>query len=363
MSVNDRGQLGRLLLVGMGQRGGAAVAPPRSAEEWLRLIQLADRHLVLPAFERALARLDMRPGVAELAEALTTVAQANAERNEMLRAQLIAVGRSLNEAGFEPCLLKGAIRLVDDLYPDPAWRYMSDLDILLPEEQVNAAWQHLAGLGYRQKDIGTSSPRHDHHHLPALRHPDFPAWIEVHEALHHSRGDRLLPADEVWSASSAIEFDGARFRVPSNDHQLAHAVGHQFLQHGSHWSGTLRLRDLFEVYCLAARADCDVTACRKRFASIGCESDFSACLLLVDEVFGSAWEAKPSGYARLLARVASTEHEKASTQMIRWYCHSCFRGIGHLFVQPRRFLNRITSRSFYVRRFDEFRRLYGAIGR
>lgn len=359
---SDRGRLGRLLAAGSAAEGGGA-APPQSREQWLRLIRLADKHLVLPAFERALVRLESLPDDPAITDVLTTVARANAERNAMLRTVLLGVGRRFNRAGLEACLLKGAIRLVDDLYPDPAWRYMSDLDILLPEEQAEEAWQHLVGLGYRQKDMGTASPRRDHHHLLPLRHPDLPAWIEVHKALHHSRGDRLLPADEVWSASSAIEFEGALFRLPSSDHQLAHAVGHQFLQHGSHWSGTLRLRDLLEVYCLAARPDGDIAACRERFAAIGCAAQFDACMLLVDRAFGSRWASRPSGYSRLLARVGAMEHERTSVQAVRWYSSLYVRGIAYLFANPKRLIGQMASRSFYGRRLDEFRRLYGAFGR
>lgn len=361
--LSDRGRLGRLLVAGRESWGGRTVQPPQSGADWLRLIRLADKHLVLPALERALVRLDSLPDDPAIADVLTTVARANAERNTALRAQLVTVGRSLNDAGFEACLLKGAIRLVDDLYPDPAWRYLSDLDILLPEAQAHEAWRHLVGLGYREKPLDSALPRLDHHHLPALRHPHCPAWIEVHKALGYSRGGRLLPAGDVWSASDVIEVGGSTFRVPTTDHQLAHAIGHQFLQHRGHLSGTLLLRDLLEVYCLAARPDGDVAACRERFAAIGRVDQMDACLLLVDRAFGSGWASEPSRYSRLLATVGAAEHEKASIQAIRWYITFNVKGIGYLFANPKRLIRNVTSVSFYGRRIGEFRRLYNAIGR
>ncbi len=360
--MSDREQLGRLLVAGMGPGGGVAEAtPPQWAIDWPRLIGLADRHLVLPALERALVRLDRLPADPELVDVLATVSEANALRNEALRTQLGALGRSLNEAGLEACLLKGAIRLVDDLYPAPAWRYMSDLDILLPEEQAHEAWRHLQTLGYRAKVVADALGIPDHHHLPPLLHPERAGMIEVHTALGHPRERRLLPADEVWRSSHVISVDGARFRVPTTDHQLVHAIGHQFLQHRGHWSGSLRLRDLLEVYCLAARADCDVAACRERFAAVGCEPQATACLLLVDRTFGSRWASRSGRRAWLLAIVAEPEHEMTRVGAVRRQCWFWLNDIRYLLGRPGRLARKMMTGSFYTRRFREIRRLCGAI--
>jgi hypothetical protein len=74
---------------------------------------------VLPALAAALRDLDLIGSLdAELAEFLLAVHAANLERNEELRGELAAAVGALNRTGIEPMLLKGAIRLVDDLYPD-----------------------------------------------------------------------------------------------------------------------------------------------------------------------------------------------------------------------------------------------------
>ena len=49
-------------------------------------------------------------------------------------------------------LLKGAIRLIDGLYPNPGWRFMRDLDLLLPKERLNDAVTALAAVGYESRD-------------------------------------------------------------------------------------------------------------------------------------------------------------------------------------------------------------------
>ena len=47
--------------------------------------------------------------------------------------------RQLNEIDIVPVALKGAIRLVDGLWPDPALRFMHDLDLLVPSREPRRA--------------------------------------------------------------------------------------------------------------------------------------------------------------------------------------------------------------------------------
>ena len=51
-------------------------------------------------------------------------------------AQLAHVAAALNEIDIVPVALKGAIRLIDGLWPDPALRFMHDLDLLVPRREL-----------------------------------------------------------------------------------------------------------------------------------------------------------------------------------------------------------------------------------
>ena len=59
-----------------------------------------------------------------------------------------SVAAALNEIDIVPVALKGAIRLVDGLWPDPALRFMHDLDLLVPADGLwrGAAAADGAGL-------------------------------------------------------------------------------------------------------------------------------------------------------------------------------------------------------------------------
>ncbi|HPD17578.1 MAG TPA: nucleotidyltransferase family protein [Planctomycetota bacterium] len=115
-----------------------------------RLVDLADRHGVLPAVARGLRLL-------EAAEPAVAAALALAEERLLrgvafalrLRMQLAAIAAALAEAGVPALVLKGP-EFADRLYAEPALRPFTDLDFLLPREALGAAGAVLEGLAYRR---------------------------------------------------------------------------------------------------------------------------------------------------------------------------------------------------------------------
>ena len=196
---------------------------------WEDVAARATNEFVLPAFAAAVRELGLHGSLEpELRAFLAMAHAANIKRNGGLRGQLAAVVGALNRAGVEPVLLKGAIRLVDGLYPDPGWRIMRDLDLLVPGDRLGDAVAALNGAGYApQPPAPGEPPRVGHHHYPELTRPDHRATVEVHAELFQTeRQRRLLRAAEVSGASRPKTFDGVRARLPSVDHQIVHLVGH-----------------------------------------------------------------------------------------------------------------------------------------
>ena len=88
-----------------------------------------------------------------------------------------------------------AARLLDHLYPDDSWRFMIDLDLLLPPSQIGAAVALLKKAGYVVCDpVGDGKP---HHHHPPLVHPARGASVELHRCFGGGLQQRLLAMDEV----------------------------------------------------------------------------------------------------------------------------------------------------------------------
>ena len=125
----------------------AAVANPR--QPWPRLARLSGVHLLTPAVGAALEELGLAGSIPpDLSDYFAAMRSAGEERNGDLRADLFRIVAILNEAGVEPILLKGALRLVDGLFPDDSWRFMHDLDLLVPAAGVGRSTRALpVGLG------------------------------------------------------------------------------------------------------------------------------------------------------------------------------------------------------------------------
>jgi hypothetical protein len=70
---------------------------------------------------------------------------------ELHQQKLTRIGTALVENGLHPVILKGAALAVS-VYPEPSQRTMSDVDLMLPEAEMEAAVAVMVALGYRQQD-------------------------------------------------------------------------------------------------------------------------------------------------------------------------------------------------------------------
>ena len=229
--------------------------------DWERVVGHASAQLVLPALAAALQDLGLAGSLdEELSAFLDAIHAANMERNDELAA---AVG-ILNQAGIEPVLLKGAIRLVDGLYPDIGWRMLRDLDLLVPEARFAQAIELLQAAGYALAGgIRESVP---------VRRRGTLVEVEIHRELFSSpREVRLLQAREMLDASRPAAFGGVSVRLPSIEHQLIHLIGHSQLRHFGHAFGRIAWRDRLETAALirAAAGSIDWQAVLTRFAAPG----------------------------------------------------------------------------------------------
>ena len=217
------------------------------AARWEDVVARARGELVLPAFGAAMRDLGLLGSLEPRARALLAIAHAaNIERNSKVREQLAALARVLNRAGIEPVLLKGAIRLIDGLYPDSGWRMMRDLDILVPEAAFLDAIRALSDAGYR-----LARPVEPNRKEASVRREGFSLPFEIHRELFvTARRQRLLRGSEVISGSRPAMIDGARIRLPSITHQLVHLIGHSQIGHRGHAYGRIMLRDRLEAAAL-----------------------------------------------------------------------------------------------------------------
>jgi hypothetical protein len=225
----------------------AALVDP--AADLVGLAGLAGRHCITPMLAACAADPELRQRLPEdFCLYLEFVHAENSRRNHALRRQLAQAAACLNGIGIEPLLLKGAIRLVDGLYPDPSWRFMRDVDLLVPRDRLSDAVARMASLGYRFTRDAASWPE-QHKHLPPLARDGDAAVVEIHADLLPDRQE-LCPAEEMLARSRPVDLDGARVRVPDPADQLAHLIGHDRFDPYLQPSGTFMLRSVFEAALL-----------------------------------------------------------------------------------------------------------------
>jgi hypothetical protein len=233
------------------------------------LLRLAWEHRVAPAFAEALTgrRLPVELNISEeLIASLDLLRRRHRRRTHILRRQLLQAVRLLNGIGVEPTLLKGTIRLVDGLYPSPAWRFMRDLDLLVPQERLTEAAGLLMANGYSPKFLAAEW-RDDHHHAAPLQRGADEALVELHHAILGEAAD-LLSASEMAHAALPRVIEDARLRIPRSDHQLIQLVAHDRFDGELTRGGTFLLRSAVETELLA-RIDGVLTAAVTRFRRSG----------------------------------------------------------------------------------------------
>jgi hypothetical protein len=306
--------------------------------DWVGVVRLGSDHFVLAALAAALRYLGLAGALEpELRAFLGAVHALNEDRNGELYRQLAEVVARLNQIGIEPVLLKGAIRLVDGLYPDPGWRMMQDLDLLVPKMRLGEVVVVLRELGYVAKsranvaDFGNLR----RYHYPKLAHPRRRAVLEVHgELLETPRQRRLLLAEELIEASRPIVFDNLQARLPSIEHQFVHLIGHCQILHQGHAYGRIALRDRLEAAALLRRSSGRVRW-QSIFDHFGVAGYWRPLLIfllaLEDAGFGPApVPARLDFFTRLQGRRVSLQARSPTAMWINLraiYCASVLKGV------------------------------------
>jgi hypothetical protein len=147
-------------------------------------------------------------------------------RNMLVDTETEGVLRLLADRGTPYVLIKGtARRAASALYPYADARATNDVDLLLPEPEVQPAWEYLLSLGWSRATARAT--RIGHYHPPPLLGPHG-VGVELHSSTR-----RTLPAAECWRRMAGgaiiVEWHGLSVRVPEATellwHGLTHAVG------------------------------------------------------------------------------------------------------------------------------------------
>jgi hypothetical protein len=155
-----------------------------------------------------------------------------------------------------PLLLKGGAALATGLFPDPGSRFMWDLDLLVPEGQLECSVAALLEAGYAvpPKYALVTDWSLCHHMAPMIR-PDGAAAVELHRRIVKPKWGVLSPED-IWRNAvpcSTRHLPGAVAVVLEPTDELIHCFVHSQLCHDNHACLRIDLRHLHHFAQLCHR--------------------------------------------------------------------------------------------------------------
>jgi Uncharacterised nucleotidyltransferase len=215
-------------------RGDPVPEPAR----WDEVVATAEYFSLTPALWQAVRQMN---GIeADVASRLRAEYAANVVTLSQMSSQLSACIGALNGDGIEPVVLKGALGLLERGDGPPLVRVMSDVDLLVADEDIDVTLGALGQMGYGI----LPGPGAAHRFEWTARHPDLRFDVDLHRALGTGPMERVLPVSAVLQGASRRQVDGLRYRVMSDADQLAHAVIHSQWTDKAHRTGSIPLRQL-----------------------------------------------------------------------------------------------------------------------
>ena len=232
-------------------------------EQWAHLMAAAQAHGVAGLLQRALAA-DWPPELPpEARRALQAHVYVAAGHNLRVYRALAEVLGAL-PSGTPVVVLKGAA-IGPALYPALALRPLSDIDLLVPPEAVEAICAALRGRGYRPvPSLAPELARAVEPHVAMIGGPAGAVSVEIHWGLLAGSADwRAAPLPwfwqqtEPWPAPQPFLESGGRAGAAlqlTPTAMLLYQSAHLVLRHGQ---DPVRLLWIYDLHLLAARAAID----------------------------------------------------------------------------------------------------------
>ncbi|HEX2256542.1 MAG TPA: nucleotidyltransferase family protein [Afifellaceae bacterium] len=270
-----------LMRASVGEARAAESLPP--GPPWAKVIEVASAGLVLSALASGARALP--GGLGALGEAggfLAAMEAANAARNERLMQRLGEAVAALAAAGIPAVALKGAVFALEDPAQAP-WRFLGDLDLLIPTERMQDAVAAFAPLSYHaggEPDLGDEL-----HHFPPLLHADGETVLELHSRLFPTAGNALLPPERLLAHAQPLEHVAGLF-VPVAVDRMVHLIAHAQIANRRFERRTLSLRDALDFVHLMRRGDIHLDSVLDRFEAHGHGPAAAGFLLAMNRLIG-----------------------------------------------------------------------------
>jgi len=261
--------------------------------DWEQVREQAVSLGLAPILHRNLTATRLRGMVPE--ETVTRLSRAGHAGTYIGLRQREEMGRVLDclEAhGIEPVLLKGAA-LAATVYDDPALRTMSDVDLLLQEEEIGRGYEAIEKMGYLPivRPVHRDRARREafygkHRHTVPLISPGGRAIVELHR--HIMGTDETAPEYGLGAFRRRVRevpFHGRMVKVPAPADLVLHTCLH--MSYADRFVGKLRdLIDLDQTIRAAGR-DIDWNRFLEEVPTVGAARCLFSCLDLARRLYGT----------------------------------------------------------------------------
>ena len=205
--------------------------------DWDTLFASATNTLVAPLLYQRIIDSQLSELVPDdFLESLQAVYDLNCQRNSQLKKILEDALQILNQGGITPTLLKGAHALFG-LLPYSSCRMMSDIDLLIPEEQLIEARDLLLAKGYYHEGRSNEASDLDKAllpedvHIAPLFHPSGYGYLELHRrANYESYHPDLIKHCYSNSSIRKLTIDNCTFYSFSNKHLYLYSQAHHYYE-------------------------------------------------------------------------------------------------------------------------------------
>ncbi len=231
---------------------------PTTSDAWPDVIAFASAHSVIQALAEPLRAAPPLPTIPnDVREFFNAIYEENQARNAMLRDALEAIAEHFNVSDVQPVVLKGAALLVDNPdAPAPAWRFMNDIDLLVPATMLQSCVRVIKSLGYV---AGSENYDARKAHYPPFTSPCGRFSVELHTRLFDLH-DFGLPTVDIWREATPRTLGTATVMRPCWQHRVAHTLLHAQLHNRNVATQRLVLKDVTDLKYL----DCG----KKRWAGL-----------------------------------------------------------------------------------------------
>jgi hypothetical protein len=202
----------------------------RSLDEGIdgeRLVLLAAQHGVRSNLLKCLNDLSWVSTPPVVRKKLESFRHSHLQRTLSVAHELVTVVAALTDAGIPFATFKGPM-LALQLYGDLALREYSDVDLIVPEREMERAEQVLAGRGYRnaQGDRAFRQAFLRHQRQYALVREEFDAAIDLHWDFTVDPLPFPLRPAEIWSRLAFVSVGGCSVPTLAGEEVALLLAGH-----------------------------------------------------------------------------------------------------------------------------------------